>query len=45
MANELEVRVARLESEVQLLRELLDELSLWVTGARASRERTGGNAA
>jgi len=41
MADELEARVARLEAEVEELRELIDKLSLWVTGSRASRQPTG----
>jgi uncharacterized coiled-coil protein SlyX len=39
MADTMESRVARLEAEVSELRELLDQLSLWVTGERASLER------
>jgi hypothetical protein len=39
MANGLEARVARLEAEVSELRELLDQLAVWVTGARASANR------
>ena len=40
MADGLEARVARLEAEVEELRELLDKLSIWVTGGRASRQPT-----
>ena len=39
MADTMEARVARLEAEVSELRELLDQLSVWVTGARASADR------
>jgi len=39
MADTMEARVARLETEISELRELLDELSLWVTGERASADR------
>ena len=45
MADTLEARVARLEAELQELRELLDQLSIWVTGGRATREPTGDTAA
>jgi hypothetical protein len=38
MADTVETRVTRLEAEVSELRELLDRLSLWVTGERASSE-------
>ena len=40
MADTMEARVARLEAEVSELRELLDRLSVWVTGERASTDRT-----
>jgi hypothetical protein len=39
MADALADRVARLEAEVNELRALVDELSVWVTGARASAQR------
>ena len=45
MADALEARVARLEAEIQELRELLDKLSIWVTGGPASREPTGSRSA
>jgi|1185.fasta_scaffold549755_2 hypothetical protein len=38
MADTMEARVARLEAEVSELRALLDKLSIWVTGARASAD-------
>jgi len=41
MADELEARLARLEDEVRELRELVDKLSIWVTGARGTAERSG----
>src|SRR5262245_60176466 len=41
MAETLSARVARLEAEVQELREILDKLSIWVTGGRASANRNG----
>jgi hypothetical protein len=41
MADELELRLARLEAEVRELRELLDKLSIWVTGGREPAERSG----
>jgi hypothetical protein len=39
MADTMEARVARLEAEVSELRVLVDQLSLWVTGERASADR------
>ena len=39
MADTIQARVARLEAEVSELRELLDQLSVWVTGERASADR------
>ena len=45
MADTLEARVARVEAELQELRELLDQLSIWVTGGRATRERNDAPAA
>jgi hypothetical protein len=41
MADTLTARVARLEADVSELRALLDRLSVWVTGERASAERSG----
>jgi len=41
MADELEARLARLEAEVKELRELVDKLSVWVTGGREPAERNG----
>ena len=38
MAETLSARVARLEAEVSELRELLDKLSVWVTGGRLSEQ-------
>ena len=40
MAETLKARVARLEAELEELRELVDQISLWVTGERASPDRT-----
>ena len=40
MADGLEARVARLEAEVEELRELVDKLSIWVTGGREPRQST-----
>ena len=37
MADALESRIARLETEVRELRDLLDKLSIWVTGTREPR--------
>jgi hypothetical protein len=39
MADTLAARVARLEAELSELRELVDQLSIWVTGERASTDR------
>jgi len=40
MADALEARVTRLEAELERLRELVDQLSIWVTGGRATSEQS-----
>ena len=39
MEETLEARVARLESELEQLRAVVEQLSLWVTGTREPVER------